>query len=154
MSEPGRTAVPGVMTVPDGGLGNRAYLVDLGDGRALVVDPARDPSPYLAAAGRLGLSIAYSAETHLHADFLSGSRRQRSEYLVGHPVDATHVELGSLSQVAADLPRGPITTYCGHGERAMTAASILERAGHHGISVIEGGLDAWQRLGRPVETGD
>src|SRR5207247_5675837 len=35
---------------------------------------ARDPSAYLAAAGRLGLPIAFSAETHLHADFLSGSR--------------------------------------------------------------------------------
>src|SRR5205085_2310010 len=29
---------------------------------------------YLAAANRRGLRVAYSAETHLHADFVSGSR--------------------------------------------------------------------------------
>jgi hydroxyacylglutathione hydrolase len=58
----------------DEGLGNSSYLLDLGDGRALVVDPARDATPYLAAADRAGLSIAYTIETHLHADFLTGSR--------------------------------------------------------------------------------
>lgn len=58
----------------DEGLGNSSYLVDLGDGRALAVDPARDPGPYLAAAADRGLGIAYAAETHLHADFVSGSR--------------------------------------------------------------------------------
>jgi hydroxyacylglutathione hydrolase len=58
----------------DEGLGNSSYLVDLGDGRALAVDPARDPGPYLAAAARRGLAIFYAAETHLHADFVSGSR--------------------------------------------------------------------------------
>src|ERR1700730_12815824 len=58
----------------DEGLGNSSYLADLGDGRALAVDPARDPGPYLAAAEARGLTIAYAAETHLHADFVSGSR--------------------------------------------------------------------------------
>jgi hydroxyacylglutathione hydrolase len=58
----------------DVGLGNSSYLVDLGDGRAMVIDPSRDPSPYLHEADRLGLRIAFAAETHLHADFVSGSR--------------------------------------------------------------------------------
>ena len=58
----------------DEGLGNSSYLLDIGDGRALVVDPARDATPYLAAAERARLSIAFTVETHLHADFLTGSR--------------------------------------------------------------------------------
>jgi hydroxyacylglutathione hydrolase len=62
------------MAVVDEGLGNSSFLLDLGDGRALAVDPERDPAPYLAAAERSGLAIAYTAETHLHADFVSGSR--------------------------------------------------------------------------------
>jgi len=61
------------LSIVDEGLGNSSYLVDLGDGRALAVDPSRDPSHYLAAAERAGLQIAFSAETHLHADFVSGS---------------------------------------------------------------------------------
>ena len=60
--------------VVDEGLGNSAYLVELGDGRALAVDPARDPAAYLELARTRGLRIAYAAETHLHADFLTGSR--------------------------------------------------------------------------------
>jgi hydroxyacylglutathione hydrolase len=60
--------------VVDEGLGNSAYVVELGDGRALVIDPARDPTPYLELARWRRLRIAYAAETHLHADFLTGSR--------------------------------------------------------------------------------
>jgi hydroxyacylglutathione hydrolase len=60
--------------VVDEGLGNSAYVVELDDGRALVVDPARDPTPYLKLARRRRLQLAYAAETHLHADFLTGSR--------------------------------------------------------------------------------
>jgi hydroxyacylglutathione hydrolase len=60
--------------VVDEGLGNSAYVVELGDGRALVIDPARDPTPYLELARWRRLQIAYAAETHLHADFLTGSR--------------------------------------------------------------------------------
>ncbi|MFI5080835.1 MAG: rhodanese-like domain-containing protein [Streptosporangiales bacterium] len=63
-----------IAAIVDEGLGNSSYVVDLGDRRALVVDPGRDPAPYLAAAAERGLRLAYVAETHLHADFVSGSR--------------------------------------------------------------------------------
>ena len=67
-------AVAGTGIVPmiDEGLGNSAYLADLGDGRALAVDVSRDMRPVRAAARRDGLRVAFAAETHLHADFLSG----------------------------------------------------------------------------------
>jgi hydroxyacylglutathione hydrolase len=60
--------------VVDEGLGNSAYVVELGDGRALVIDPARDPTPYLQLVRWRRLQLAYAVETHLHADFLTGSR--------------------------------------------------------------------------------
>jgi hydroxyacylglutathione hydrolase len=63
-----------VKTIVDEGLGNASYVVELGDGRALVVDPGREPSPYLEAERRSGSTIAFVVETHLHADFVSGSR--------------------------------------------------------------------------------
>jgi hydroxyacylglutathione hydrolase len=43
-------------------------------GEALVVDPTRDVERYLELAQRHGLRICAVAETHIHADFLSGSR--------------------------------------------------------------------------------
>jgi hydroxyacylglutathione hydrolase len=66
--------MPTIHPVVDEGLGNSAYVVELGDGQALAVDPARDPTPYLDLARWRRLRITYAAETHLHADFLTGSR--------------------------------------------------------------------------------
>jgi glyoxylase-like metal-dependent hydrolase (beta-lactamase superfamily II)/rhodanese-related sulfurtransferase len=63
-----------VTPVVDEGLGNTSWLVDLGDGRLAVVDPGRHPGPFLAEAERRGARIAFSVETHLHADFVTGSR--------------------------------------------------------------------------------
>ena len=64
-----------VIPVVDEGLGNSAYLVDLGDGRALAIDPSRDLRLLDGTAAQRGLSVAAAAETHLHADFVSGSTR-------------------------------------------------------------------------------
>ncbi|MEU9716234.1 rhodanese-like domain-containing protein [Streptomyces sp. NPDC047976] len=64
--------------------------------------------------------------------------RQESEFASGHVPGAVHIELGSLTAVAADAPQGAVVA-CGHGERAMTAASLLERAGHTDIAVLDGG---------------
>jgi glyoxylase-like metal-dependent hydrolase (beta-lactamase superfamily II)/rhodanese-related sulfurtransferase len=58
----------------DEGLGNSCYLVPVGDGRAIAIDPPRDVSALRAAAESRSLAIAFSVETHLHADFVSGSR--------------------------------------------------------------------------------
>jgi hydroxyacylglutathione hydrolase len=68
--------------------------------------------------------------------------RQRDEYLAGHVPGARHIELGALS-AARDLPAGHLTVMCGHGERAMTGASILERTGRHELSVLRGGPAEW-----------
>ena len=62
-----------VVPLVDAGLGNSAYLVDLGDGRGLVVDASRDLRAVSWEAERRGLRLAFAADTHLHADFLSGA---------------------------------------------------------------------------------
>jgi hydroxyacylglutathione hydrolase len=50
-----------------------SYLIgDTTTGRAVVVDPQRDISEYLADAAAHGLTIERVLETHFHADFLSG----------------------------------------------------------------------------------
>ena len=56
------------------GLGTGSYVVDLDDGGALIVDPERDPRPYLEVMEQRGLRHRFVAETHLHTDFVSGSR--------------------------------------------------------------------------------
>ena len=63
-----------VHAVADEALANTSYLLDVGGGQAAVVDPRRDIDSYLRLADRLRIRIAASLETHLHADFVSGSR--------------------------------------------------------------------------------
>ncbi len=59
----------------DEGLGNSSYLVASGEAStAVVIDPHRDVDRYLHCARRRGWRITHALETHLHADFLSGSR--------------------------------------------------------------------------------
>lgn len=67
--------------------------------------------------------------------------RQAGEYEAGHAPGATNVELGALP--AASLAGGPVATMCGRSERAMTAASILERGGRSDVAVVRGGFSAW-----------
>lgn len=100
-----------IVGIRDEGLGNTSWLVDLGDGSALVVDPRRDPRPYVSASGQRRLRIRFAAETHLHADFVSGGRELAHEtgaqilapagahLAFGHtPVhDADGIDLGGLT---------------------------------------------------------
>ncbi len=59
----------------DDGLAQASYLIGCqATGEALVVDPNRDVEQYIAAAEAEGLRIAHVTETHIHADFVSGSR--------------------------------------------------------------------------------
>jgi hydroxyacylglutathione hydrolase len=59
----------------DAGLGHASYLVaDPDAGVAFLVDPDRQIETYLAAAARLGVLVTDSFETHVHNDYVSGSR--------------------------------------------------------------------------------
>lgn len=54
-------------------LSHASYLIgDETTGRAVVVDPQRDVSEYIADAKELGMTIELVIETHFHADFISG----------------------------------------------------------------------------------
>jgi glyoxylase-like metal-dependent hydrolase (beta-lactamase superfamily II)/rhodanese-related sulfurtransferase len=54
-----------------GCLAEAAYYIE-SNGEAAVIDPLRDPQPYLDLAKRDNAKIKYVFETHFHADFVSG----------------------------------------------------------------------------------
>jgi hydroxyacylglutathione hydrolase len=73
-----------IHSVIDEGLGHSSYVVGLGDGNALVVDPARLPDAQRRIATEHGWTIAFTADTHSHADYISGSvdlARDGAEFL-------------------------------------------------------------------------
>ena len=56
-------------------LGNSSYLVGSREAKVCaVIDPLRDVALYTQEAEALGVQIIYSLETHVHNDFISGSR--------------------------------------------------------------------------------
>lgn len=78
--------------------------------------------------------------------------RQANEYETGHLPGAANIELGSITQ--APTPDSEVTVMCGHGERAMTAASLLTAHTNAAVSVFDGGPDTWaEATGNDLETG-
>jgi hydroxyacylglutathione hydrolase len=60
----------------DSRLAQYAYLIGCpATGEAIVIDPQRDVERYIEAAEAEGLTLTAVAETHIHADFLSGARQ-------------------------------------------------------------------------------
>lgn len=62
-------------------LAQYAYLIGCQrTGKALLIDPERDIDRYLQIAAEDGLRIVAAAETHIHADFLSGARELAEQH--------------------------------------------------------------------------
>ena len=77
--------------------------------------------------------------------------RQQNEWDEGHVPGAIDVELGDLANTS--VPDEPVTVMCGHGERAMSGASILQAAGHRNVSVLASRPEDWQAAtGTDLET--
>jgi hydroxyacylglutathione hydrolase len=91
-----------------------SYLVgDATTGRAVVVDPQRDISEYLADAEANGLRIERVLETHFHADFLSGHLEL---------AEATGAAISYGSVAEPDFPIEPLA----HGQRLSLGEVSLE----------------------------
>jgi hydroxyacylglutathione hydrolase len=97
------------------GLGNSSYLIELDDQEAILVDPDRTVDRYLAAIEARGLRLAGVFETHLHADFVSGSRELASR--TGAPVFAA--EAASVEFTVRGLLPGRTVPVGGHGVTAI-----------------------------------
>jgi hydroxyacylglutathione hydrolase len=168
--------VPGALSIPLRGqfatwLG---WLVPPGVPLCFVLGPGQDPAEvawqslkvgYEQLAGQLadGMSAWRAGGGPVQAvELITAGRiggravldvRQTGEYQAGHIPGAIHCELGALAATAPAVPDGAVVM-CGHGERAMTAASLLRRAGHSGPAVLAGGAADWSAAtGRPLEEG-
>ena len=83
----------------DVGLGNGSYLVEIGSGRAALVDADRRFHRYLSEAERRGVEIAATLDTHLHADFVSGAHDLHAE---------TGAELYEPAEAGVPFPHRPV----------------------------------------------
>lgn len=49
-----------------------SYLIGVPGGKAVIVDPTRDPQPYLDTAKEHDMTVTHVVDTHVHADHISG----------------------------------------------------------------------------------
>jgi len=70
--------------------------------------------------------------------------RQANEFAAGHVPGAINIELGAIG--SASVPAGLLTVMCGHGERAMSAASVLEAKRANDLRVLVGGPEDWAKV--------
>jgi len=74
-----------VETVFTEGVAHLSYLIgDKATGKAAVIDPRRDVEVYIELARKNKLSITHVLETHIHADFVSGTREYSGPRKLDH----------------------------------------------------------------------
>jgi glyoxylase-like metal-dependent hydrolase (beta-lactamase superfamily II)/rhodanese-related sulfurtransferase len=57
---------------------------------------------------------------------------------------SVHIPLNHLMERLTEIPRDrPVLVHCAGGYRSSIAASLLQRAGHTGVSELAGGMTAW-----------
>lgn len=79
--------------------------------------------------------------------------REPEEFVEERIAGARNVPLGALKASPKDkLPRDHVLFVCARGVRSLTAGDVAESIGLKEVFHLEGGLNAWQKAGLPVET--
>lgn len=79
--------------------------------------------------------------------------REAAEWHAGHVPGSVNLPVHDIPAATPELPRGvPLAVHCGHDYRATLGASLLERAGHRDLVVLEDGWEGWAAL--DVDGGD
>jgi glyoxylase-like metal-dependent hydrolase (beta-lactamase superfamily II)/rhodanese-related sulfurtransferase len=143
-------------------LSHASYLVgDETTGRAVVVDPRRDITEYLADAREHGLTIEGVINTHFHADFVSGhlelveatgawigfGEAAETDYPIRRLADGEHLTLGGVDLEIWSTP--------GHTWESISVV-IRDRDGAEPVAVLTGDSLFIGDVGRPdlVNLGD
>jgi hydroxyacylglutathione hydrolase len=139
-----------------GCLSHASYLI--GDERArcaVVVDPQRDISQYMADAERLGLRIERVIETHVHADFVSGHLElaertgaiicygtgARAEFPISHLRHGEHFDVGDVDLEVRSTP--------GHTPESISLVVYERRGDPVPYAVLTGDTLFIGDVGRP-----
>ena len=84
-------------------------------------------------------------------DFLLLDVRAEGEFEDGHLPTAVNIHLGNLPDRLDEVPREKtVVTFCGSGERATIAASLLQMNGYERVEVCFGSMAACSALGCPI----
>ena len=80
--------------------------------------------------------------------------REQKEVADGKLPGALHIPLSQLKERLAELDRykeRPLIAYDARGQRTLSAAATLARAGFKNLHGLHGGIKAWRDAGLPLE---
>jgi hydroxyacylglutathione hydrolase len=138
------------------GLAQLSYIVgDDKAGVAAVIDPRRDVEVYINRARQLGVQITHAIETHIHADFVSGTRElsaQTGALICGgaskdYQFDLTQmkegdeIELGNVTLRAVSTP--------GHTPEHVSFLAFDKKQGDEPFAIFTGDTLFNLDVGRP-----
>jgi hydroxyacylglutathione hydrolase len=85
-------------------------------------------------------------------DFTLLDVRKKEEVEAGRLPNSVHIFLGELPHKLDQVPRDlPVTTFCGSGQRAIIAASILKQHGFEKVEDSLGSMAACSAIGCPID---
>lgn len=144
----------------DTDLAQASYLIGCQQqGTAIVIDPMRNTEPYLELAKQENLRIVAVTETHIHADYLSGSRELAHhtgatlylsdeggadwQYPFPHTGlrDGQHIKLGNITLTALHTP--------GHTPEHLSFQVTDAARGQEPVLLLTGDFVFVGDLGRP-----
>lgn len=106
-------------------------------------------------------SAAFLAPAELRESIESGEPRalidvrQYPEFAAGHLRGARLLPLDELPKRLHEIDQDrPVVLMCRSGKRSAQARSILAGAGFAQVSELEGGVQAWQQAGLPLEAAE
>jgi hydroxyacylglutathione hydrolase len=100
------------------GIAQLSYLIgDSGTGQAAVIDPRPDCDVYLQLCRQHGVAITHIFETHIHADFMSGSR-ELSRRLGSVPIFTSHAGGAEYGFETEEVQDGQVFEF---GDLVLTA---------------------------------
>lgn len=138
------------------GLAQLSYIVgDDKAGVAAVIDPRRDAEIYVETAQRLGVRITHAVETHIHADFVSGTRELAAltgaeicggasgdyEFDLTQMKDGDRIELGNVTLRAVHTP--------GHTPEHISLLAFDKKQGDEPFAIFTGDTLFNLDVGRP-----
>ena len=131
-------------------LSHASYLlVDESSGLAVVVDPERDVSEYVADATQAGATIKHVVLTHFHGDFVTSHLAFRERF------DA-EIHFGARGQAAyASTPvHDGDRLELGDGGTPARVAGVAFRNGRTEVTIRVGDVELHLFADRPVARGD
>jgi rhodanese-related sulfurtransferase len=106
--------------------------------------------------GYKSVSPAQATDLINREDAIVIDLRGQGDFEKGHIIGARHVlpsQVEPTHKALANAVEKPVVLVCATGMSASTTAGKLVKAGYKRVSVLDGGIGAWQAAGLPLARG-